>query len=114
MEAARAMKYGKGRDDAMGTYSRSYLVTLGLALAVPGCFGLSLYDAMNGDWVPFAVAFLVGCALGGLVMILVGLFGSERTAGGWADATSSHDAALIVMVVAIPLHFVLRRFYKRR
>ncbi|WP_218641379.1 hypothetical protein [Burkholderia ubonensis] len=98
----------------MGTYSRSYLVTLGLALAGLGCVGLSLYDAMNGDWAPFAVAFLVACALGGLVMVLVGLFGSDRTAGGWADATSSHEAALIVMVVAIPLHFVLRRFYKRR
>ncbi|KVT96642.1 hypothetical protein WK61_01235 [Burkholderia ubonensis] len=71
-------------------------------------------DAMNGDWGPFAVAFLVACALGGLVMVLVGLFGSDRTAGSWADATSSDEAALIVMVVAIPLHFVLLRFYERR
>ncbi|KWE50444.1 hypothetical protein WL76_18585 [Burkholderia ubonensis] len=69
---------------------------------------------MNGDWVPFAVAFLVAGALGGLAMVLVGLFGSDLTADGWADTTSSHEAALIVMVVAIPLHFVLRRFYKRR
>ncbi|WP_157647982.1 hypothetical protein [Burkholderia ubonensis] len=39
---------------------------------------------MNGDWGPFDVAFLVAGALGGLVMILVGLFGSDlarRTAG---------------------------------
>ncbi|PAJ78662.1 hypothetical protein [Burkholderia ubonensis] len=69
---------------------------------------------MNGDWVPFAIVFLVACALGGLVVILVGLFGSDRTAGGRADATSSDEAALIVMVVAMPLHFVLRRFYERR
>lgn len=69
---------------------------------------------MNGDWGPFAVAFLVAGALGGLVVILVGLFGSDLTAGGWADATSSDEAALIVMVVAMPLHFVLRRFYERR
>ncbi|WP_431822910.1 hypothetical protein [Burkholderia sp. F1] len=98
----------------MGTYSRSYLVTLGLALAVLGFFGLSLHDAMNGDWVPFAVAFLVACGLGGLAMILVGRFGSGRTVDGWADATSSHDAALIVMAIAFPLHLVLRHFYKRR
>ncbi|KWN83944.1 hypothetical protein [Burkholderia ubonensis] len=65
---------------------------------------------MNGDWVPIAVAFLAACALGGLVMVLVG----DRTAGGWADATSSDEAALIAMVVAMPLHFVLRRFYERR
>ncbi|KVD73244.1 hypothetical protein BGV52_05455 [Burkholderia ubonensis] len=69
---------------------------------------------MNGDWAPFAVAFLVAGALGGLVVILVGLFGSDRTPGGWADATSSDEAALIVMVVAMPLHFVLRRFCERR
>ncbi|WP_157648177.1 hypothetical protein [Burkholderia ubonensis] len=48
------------------------------------------------------------------MVILVGLFGSDRTAGGWADATSSDEAALIAMVVAMPLHFVLRRFYERR
>lgn len=41
-------------------------------------------DAMNGDWAPFAVAFLIACALGGLVMVLVGLFGSDlaRRAAG--------------------------------
>ncbi|WP_157654494.1 hypothetical protein [Burkholderia ubonensis] len=48
------------------------------------------------------------------MVILVGLFRSDRTADGWADATSSDEAALIVMVVAMPLHFVLRRFYERR
>ncbi|KVR61332.1 hypothetical protein [Burkholderia ubonensis] len=69
---------------------------------------------MNGDWGPFAVAFLVAGALGGLAMVLVGLFGFDRTADGWADATSSDEAALIVMVVAMPLHFVLRRFCERR
>ncbi|WP_157659490.1 hypothetical protein [Burkholderia ubonensis] len=36
---------------------------------------------MNGDWAPFAVAFLVAGALGGLVVILVGLF-RLRSAGG--------------------------------
>ncbi|PCE33517.1 hypothetical protein BZL54_04640 [Burkholderia ubonensis subsp. mesacidophila] len=108
------MTYGKKRDERMETYARSYLATLGLALAVLGCFGLSQYDAMNGDWAPFAVAFLVACTLGGLAMILVGLFGSDRTVDGWADATSSHDAALIVVVIAFPFYLVLRPFYKRR
>ncbi|WP_157645786.1 hypothetical protein [Burkholderia ubonensis] len=73
-------------------------------------YGKGRDDAMNGDRVPIAVAFLAACALGGLVMVLVG----DRTAGGWADATSSDEAALIAMVVAMPLHFVLLRFYERR
>lgn len=44
-------------------------------------YGKGRDDAMNGDWAPFAVAFLVAGALGGLVVILVGLF-RLRSAGG--------------------------------
>ncbi|MBN3788324.1 hypothetical protein [Burkholderia sp. Ac-20353] len=108
------MTYGKKTDEAMDTFFRSYLATLGLAFSVLGFFGLSQYDAMNGDWVPFAVTILVAAALGGLVMILVGLFGSVRTVQRWADVASFDDATLIVMVIAFPLYLVLRPFYKRR
>ncbi|KVO33604.1 hypothetical protein WK11_11395 [Burkholderia ubonensis] len=68
---------------------------------------------MNGDWAPFAVAGRVRArrARGdsGWPVRL-----RSHGGGGWADATSSDEAALIVMVVAMPLHFVLRRFYERR
>ncbi|ABB12129.1 conserved hypothetical protein [Burkholderia lata] len=108
----RHMGYGKRDRDISATYCRSYLVTLGAAFAGGSAFFLSA--ARVGNWPGWGIGLLAALLVGGMLLLAIGLFGSERFARRCAETASGHEAALIVMALAYPVYLLLRLVYDRR
>ncbi|MDN7874339.1 hypothetical protein [Burkholderia aenigmatica] len=108
----RSMGYGKRDRDISATYCRSYLVTLGAAFAGGSAFVLSAAPA--GNWPGWGIGLLAAFLIGGVLLVAIGLFGSERFVRRCAESASGHEATLIVMAVAYPVYLLLRLVYDRR
>lgn len=95
-------------------YCRSYLVTLG-ALFIG--LGYLLVEHQTGGVGALSQGYQLGLGLAlfvGILLVLAGLFGSSRLIDGWADSWSGHEIALVLMLLAVPLYFVLVSIYRRR
>ncbi|MBN6111099.1 hypothetical protein [Xanthomonas bonasiae] len=95
-------------------YCRSYLVTLG-ALFIG--LGYLLVGHQAGGVGALSPGYQLGLGLAlfiGILLVLAGLLGSSRMIEGWADSWSGHEIALVLMLLAIPLYFVLVPIYRRR
>lgn len=95
------------------TYSRSYLVTLGLVMLVTGAFLLALGSSGDPPWTAWALAAAATAALAGAALAAYGLLGPARHMEGLADATSRHEASLVIMALAYPVHLLLSPLYRR-
>ncbi|WP_158667345.1 hypothetical protein [Agrobacterium bohemicum] len=95
-------------------YCRSYLVTIGLLMLAGSAF--TLYLAYNGSiflqW--WALAIIGTLVCGGAALIGIGLLGSHSLVDKWADAASSHEASVVLMVISFPVYCVLKPFYQTR
>jgi hypothetical protein len=52
--------------------------------------------------------------LGGIALVLLGLFGASNRMETWAEVTSRHEASIFIMALAYPVYLVLSPFYDRR
>jgi hypothetical protein len=93
---------------------RSYLLTVGL-LMFAGASTVS-YVAWNGalklEW--WGVLVTSACTLGGAVLFGFGIFGRSSKMEGWADVASTHEAAIILVVISYPVYLILKLFYRPR
>ncbi|MFS8438789.1 hypothetical protein EIQ06_12970 [Xanthomonas campestris pv. campestris] len=104
------MMSGKRKTQQMSAlYCRSYLATLGVLVAgVSGAFAALAGGSVSAEatWLALLVC------LAGVLLVAFGLFGPSRQMESWAEATSSHDVALVLMVLAFPVYLLLKPFYK--
>ena len=100
--------------DATATYCRSYLVTLGLAFVALSIFIWHRDGSAVSTWPWWGLAVVTIFSSGGVGLVLFGLFGPSSKMEGWAEGLSRHEASLIIMALAYPVHLVLAPFYKQR
>jgi len=93
---------------------RSYLLTVGFLMFA----GASIvgYAAWAGSFELEWWGVLVSSAilLVGALLFGVGVFGSNSKMEGWADAASTHEAAIILFVISYPVYLILKLFYRPR
>ena len=100
--------------DTTATYCRSYLVTLGLAFAALSILISQLDGAAIATWPWWGFVLFAIFSLGGIGLVLFGLLGPSSRMESWAEASSRHEASLIIMALAYPVYLVLSLFYDRR
>ncbi|MEA5123643.1 hypothetical protein [Xanthomonas floridensis] len=102
---------GKRKTQQMtAVYCRAYLVTLGMLVAGGAAFvALAAGDISDTGLV---LALLI-CAVGALLLGF-GIVGPTRQMEALADATSGHEAALVLMVLAYPVYLLMAPFYAPR
>jgi cytochrome bd-type quinol oxidase subunit 2 len=100
--------------DTTATYCRSYLVTFGLLFVALSILIWRRDGAQIALWPWWGFVLLAVFLLGGIALALFGLFGPSSKMESWADAASTHEASLIIMVLAYPVYLVLAPFYERR
>ena len=89
-------------------YFRSYLITLGMLMAGGGAFALAVARAGEAQPGLFVSGIAVAFVLAGLALVSVGVFSRAATVERWADRASTHEASLIVSVIALPLFMALK------
>jgi hypothetical protein len=70
-----------------------------------------VFSAQGHDrsgWPAWSYALLGMLVLVGALLLAIGLFGSRKDAEAWADYSSRHEAAILVMILAAPLYFLLK------
>lgn len=100
--------------NSTATYCRSYLVTLGLIFSALGIFILQSGGAAVAAWAWWGFILLAAMLIGGVALMLFGLFGPSSRMEGWAEAPSRHEASFIIMALAYPVYLALLPFYGRR
>jgi hypothetical protein len=95
-------------------FSRSYLLTIGFMMfAVASVFGYVAWsEALQLEW--WGVVMTCAVILLGASLFAVGIFGSNTKMEGWADAASTHEASIILMVISYPVYLILKMFYRPR
>lgn len=89
------------------TYSRSYLVTLGLALITLAVFIWMREGDTFSRWPTWSYFLFFGFPTLGMVLIGVGLFARRNQVEKWADYASRHEASIVLMMVAVPVYLLL-------
>lgn len=95
-------------------YGRSFLLTLGLLFVGIPCWVWHKQGDRASEWAMFNWVLFWGVGVLGVILLLVGLLASPRTVEWWADAASSHEAAIVVMIIAAPVYFLLRWITRKR
>jgi hypothetical protein len=95
-------------------YGRSFLLTLGLLFIAIPCWVWHKQGDRASEWPTFSWILFWGVGVLGVILLLVGLLASARAVEWWADAASRHEASIIVMVIAAPVHFLLRWVTRKR
>ncbi|QJD68312.1 hypothetical protein HG421_11775 [Xanthomonas campestris pv. badrii] len=91
-------------------YCRAYLATLGVLVAGGAAFvALAAGDISDAGLV---LALLI-CAVG-VLLLGFGIAGPRRQMEALADATSGHEAAPVLLVLAYPVYLVMAPFYAQR
>ena len=99
------------RQQASATYGRSYLVTFGLLFAG---LGVLFWPGPTADVGTDALLVMGLFFAGGLGVLLLGLLGPDHRMERWADALSTHEVSLVIMLLAYPVYLLLAPFYRRR
>lgn len=99
--------------NSTATYCRSYLITLGLIFSALGIFILQSGGAAVA-WAWWEFILLAAMLIGGVALMLFGLFGPSSRMESWAEASSRHEASFIIMALAYPVYLALLPFYSRR
>jgi len=96
------------------TYPRCFLLTVGGLFVALGTWGITDI-CTSGEAVPSWLPWLIGVfTISGLWLLGTGLFGSSKEADKLGDqASSAHEAMLLVMILAAPLYFLLKWIERR-
>ena len=89
------------------------LLTLGTIFL--GVIGLGLFGRKEGDepfpgWLLCLMTLMTILAV---LLILVGLFGSRKVVDSWVDSATTHEASILVMIIAAPVYFVLKALERK-
>jgi hypothetical protein len=87
---------------------RVFLALVGMLFLVVIGIGLSRNtgDVKGWGWLILASLILAGASL-----ILASVFSSNRTAEKWSDAASSHEATALLILVAFPIAWAIRKVF---
>jgi len=90
------------------TYPRIVVLLLGIFFA--GFLVWMLQGLMLGTeskrWWELALLLLI--AVFAVILIFVGVFGSNRMVEKWGDSATTHEASVVVMIVAAPIYWLLK------
>ena len=90
------------------TYPRTVVLLLGLIFA--GFHVWMLQGWMQGTepkrW--WEVALLLLLAVWSIILLFVGMFGSNRMVEKWGDSATTHEASIVVIIVAAPIYWLLK------
>jgi drug/metabolite transporter (DMT)-like permease len=87
---------------------RVFLALIGtLCFAIAG-IGLSR-EASTLEW--WAWSVVAGLVLLGGGLLYASFFCSDRNAEKWSDAASNHEAAALILVLAFPLTWAIRKVF---
>ncbi len=96
------------------TYARAYLATLGGSfVALAAYFWTKQIESLR-SWPSLAVVVLVALVLLGAYLVLAAWLASPKRATSLAESASTHEISLVVMLLAAPVYFVLRRLSRKR
>jgi drug/metabolite transporter (DMT)-like permease len=101
-------------DDSWMLYGRSFLATLGLLFIALICFVWHKQREQAPEWSTFAWVLFLGIGCLGMVLLCVALFASARSVERWAESASTHEASIVVMIVAAPVYFLCKCFMKKK
>ena len=89
-------------------------MTLGLCfLALPVWIWEQQGD-QSPEWSAWAWALLYGLTGLGMFLLLVALVAPAKMVDRWAEAASSHEATIIVLLIAAPVYFLLRLLVRKK
>jgi hypothetical protein len=72
-------------------------------------------DGANTEsWPWWGFPTLLAFSIGGISLMLFGLLDPSSKMQQWAEASSRHEASLIVMLFAYPVYLLLAPIYDRR
>ncbi len=94
------------------TYGRCFLITLGILFLALPCWIWCEQGDRSTEWPSFAWIILYGFIITGGVILLVAFLASRKSVYKWADVTSTHEASVVIMIIAAPIYFVLRWFIR--
>jgi hypothetical protein len=96
------------------TYERSYLVTAGLAFIGVPAFVWHRQGDDFAEWPALIWLLLAALAVLGLWLVGVGFLASHKRLEGLAEALSTHEASVILMILAYPVYLVMSLFDRRK
>ena len=47
-------------------------------------------------------------AVWSIILLFVGMFGSNRMVEKWGDSATTHEASIVVIIVAAPIYWLLK------
>ena len=69
-------------------------------------------EIASAPW--WGLALISTFLLGGLGLVVFGLLGPSTRMEKWADDASTHEASILLVILAYPIYLVLAPFYDRR
>jgi hypothetical protein len=87
---------------------RVFLALVGTLLLVAAGLGISREVDGLGWWAWSIVAIL---ALTGAGLLFAAFFSSDHNAAKWSDAASNHEVAALVLVLAFPVAWAIRKVF---
>lgn len=96
------------------SYPRAFLLTLSLLFLALPCWVWEKQGDRSSEWSNFAWVLLYGFAAIGVILLMAALIGPEKWVDKLADAVSTHEASLVVMIIAAPVYFLLKWITRRR
>lgn len=95
------------------TYERAYLVTLGLlSLGVCALVGIKQGDEFL-EWPIWSYVLSSFLVVFAFTVISIGLLASRERIEQWAEGATTHDASLILMLLAFPVYIAMKFLEKR-
>ena len=104
-------RHSHRRDAEWIRFGRSFLFTFGLGLLCVGTYALRQPSNGTAPWWQWVI--LLGLLFVGVLLIWMSIFAPDGRVAHWAERSSVHELAIIIMIVAIPLYLFLR-IVKRR
>jgi len=96
------------------TYPRIVVLLMGLVFA--GILAWMLPGWLQGTepkrW--WEAVFMLLLAVWAVSLLFVGLLGNNRMVDQWADWSTSHEASLVVVIVAAPIYWLLKKVAGKR
>jgi hypothetical protein len=87
---------------------RVFLAIIGTLLLVLVAFGLTR-DTSGGNWWGWLVVALL--VLLGAGLVFASIFSSDQNVEKWSDAASNNEVAVIVLIVAFPVAWAIRKIF---
>ena len=102
-----AKRRRKPKNPAWVTYQRAYLVTVGLIVMVALILAWFKEGHAFASWSLKNHLLFFGLFAFGATCIGIGLFSDSKKIERYADAASTHEGAIIIMIIAFPVYLIM-------